>query len=346
VVWLVALSAGWLLRLAWQTAVVAGREVQWALEGRPFSSADGYLMAPLSVTKPVSRKQEAKESKLEQSDDADASAADWSSSLVGIAGQPILEGLSPTERVVLAAKWSEAARAEHASIASFARVTLQLMAAGAPASLLADTQRAAADEVRHARICFALAAAYSSRIVEPSKFPLGTSLELETDLASIAAATAAEGCFEETLSCLALAEAAHRCEDPCVRTALSSLVKDEARHAALAWRTVQWSLSQGGQSVSDAVLLAFRRSGHVVETQSEGDRGSQRAGLEKVGVLDSSTELALRRAALAAVVVPLRDRLLAKQPLELPAAWDEAMSAFGGAGKAAGNVLAAAGKSS
>ena len=36
---------------------------------------------------------------------------------------------------------------QHASIASFARVTLQLMALGAPASLLAETQRAAMDEV-------------------------------------------------------------------------------------------------------------------------------------------------------------------------------------------------------
>ena len=125
-----------------------------------------------------------------------------------------------------------------AQIASFARVTLQLMALGAPASLLADTQRAAADEVcstdlrldiallsisfwlpgcvfllaqvRHARIAFALAAAYSDagRPVEPGAFPLhlgggrrsggssSSTLQLRTRLADVAADTVAEGCVE------------------------------------------------------------------------------------------------------------------------------------------------------
>lgn len=78
-------------------------------------------------------------------------------------------------------------------------------------------------------------------------------MELETELAAIAAGTASEGCVEvlhtrqaqhhpafnlpslvmvvsvrvsqETLSCLVLAEASSRCDDACVRTALTSIVK-------------------------------------------------------------------------------------------------------------------------
>ena len=55
--------------------------------------------------------------------------------------------------------WTTAARAEHASVASFARFTLQLLHLGAPADLVADAQQAALDEVRHARLCFGVASA-------------------------------------------------------------------------------------------------------------------------------------------------------------------------------------------
>jgi hypothetical protein len=73
----------------------------------------------------------------------------WGSRAVpGFASGPRLEGLTSDQRARLAAQWATDGAAEHASIASFARVTLQLMALGAPAGLLADTQRGAADEVR------------------------------------------------------------------------------------------------------------------------------------------------------------------------------------------------------
>lgn len=59
--------------------------------------------------------------------------------------------------------WTTAARAEHASVASFARFTLQLLHLGAPADLVADAQQAGLDEVRHARLCFGVAVAWLVR---------------------------------------------------------------------------------------------------------------------------------------------------------------------------------------
>ena len=48
-----------------------------------------------------------------------------------------------------------------AEIASFARTSLDLLALGAPADLVAETHRAALDEIEHARIAYALASAFS-----------------------------------------------------------------------------------------------------------------------------------------------------------------------------------------
>ena len=102
-------------------------------------------------------------------------------------GQPSDVSSLPTSlRTALEAEWTQMARAEHAAVASFARFTLQLMSIGAPAELLGAAQTAAADECRHAKICFGLAAVYGGRAVEPSCFPVGSSMDLQADLKSVA----------------------------------------------------------------------------------------------------------------------------------------------------------------
>ncbi|MFZ5897429.1 MAG: hypothetical protein ACOY0T_40625 [Myxococcota bacterium] len=69
---------------------------------------------------------------------------------------------SPSElRNALSDEWARAACFEHASIASFNRFSLELLALGAPGDLVERANRAALDEVRHARLCFALASVYA-----------------------------------------------------------------------------------------------------------------------------------------------------------------------------------------
>ena len=55
---------------------------------------------------------------------------------------------------VQARKWLAAALAEHASVASFSKFALELLAVGAPASLLQRAHQAALDEIRHAQLSF------------------------------------------------------------------------------------------------------------------------------------------------------------------------------------------------
>jgi hypothetical protein len=147
--------------------------------------------------------------------------------------------------------WARIALAEHASIASFSKFALELCAFGAPADLVADAHTAALDEVRHAKLAFGLAGR-----VGPGPLPMGA-LALHTDLASFAAATVREGCIAETLSALQMAEAVTQTDHPGERAAIFVIARDEARHSALAWRTVRWALEVGGAPVRDAVVAAL-----------------------------------------------------------------------------------------
>jgi hypothetical protein len=165
--------------------------------------------------------------------------------------------LDPEARRILGDRWARAGLDEHASIASFARFALDLLAVGAPADLLRATQQALGDEVRHAELCFALASAYAGQPVGPGPLSVGGAAHDRVDLAEIAAAAAREGCVGETLAAYEAARARDAATDPAVRAALDELARDEAEHAALAYRFVAWSLRQGDDKVRAAVERAF-----------------------------------------------------------------------------------------
>jgi hypothetical protein len=154
--------------------------------------------------------------------------------------------------------WARDGLFEHASVASFARFAMQLLAVGAPAELLRQTHLAAADEVNHAEMSFALAAAYLCEPVEPAELPFEAPVTIEANLAAIAHETVMEGCIGETVATLQALEALEHTTDPAVRRVLVKTVEDEARHALLAWRFMAWALEVGDAGVHVAVARAFR----------------------------------------------------------------------------------------
>ena len=170
---------------------------------------------------------------------------------------PAIDDLSPAERDALAQAWSEDGLMEHASVASFARFALQLMAIGAPPDLLVDTQQAIRDEVEHARLCFGLASAYAGQPIGPGPLAVDGALAGQTDLVAAVVATVREGCIGETIAAVHAELAAARATDPAVRAVLEQIAEDEARHAELAWRFVAWALAEGGAEVRRAVAEAF-----------------------------------------------------------------------------------------
>jgi hypothetical protein len=155
--------------------------------------------------------------------------------------------------------WLDDACMEHASIASFARFSLQLIALGAPPDLIAEAHRAGLDEIEHARHCFAIASRLLGRPVGPGPLPMAD-VTIETSLAHVAAETVREGCVGETLASLYAREQRDVARDPEIRDALEVIAEDEARHAELAWRFVRWALANGGPEVREAVTRAFEEA--------------------------------------------------------------------------------------
>jgi len=170
---------------------------------------------------------------------------------------PRVDDLEPELRALLAAAWTRDALFEHASVASFGRFALELLAAGAPAELVEEAHRAALDEARHARLCFSLASAYAGETIAPGAFPFEGRVEVVSDLASIAARAVKEGCIGETIAAVVAAEELAAAEDPAVRSVLALIAEEEARHAELAWRTVAWAVRAGGAGVRAAVEEVF-----------------------------------------------------------------------------------------
>lgn len=226
---------------------------------------------------------------------------------------PDLAGLSPDERALLAAAWTRDGLLEHASIASFGRFALELLAVGAPADLVARAHEAALDEVRHARLAFALASAYAGEPLGPGVFPFaGGNLAVSADLADVAARAVREGCIGETLASLVAAEQAARATDPAVREALAAIAEDEARHAELAWRAVAWALRSGDAAVARAVRAAFVEAlaaGASFEVQVGGAGALEAHGRPETAVLRASMARALDE-----VVRPAAEALLGGLP--------------------------------
>lgn len=182
-----------------------------------------------------------------------AARGDWADFLAVDVGK-----LSASERQELARQWLGDAQLEHASIASFARFVLDLLAFGAPPELVAGAQRAMADELAHARACFGLASTYAGAPLGPAPLDL-TGVAPSSSLAESAAAAVREGCINETIAALTAEEQATRAADPCVRQVLERIARDEADHAELAWRFVVWALQTGDAVVAHAVHTELHR---------------------------------------------------------------------------------------
>ena len=211
------------------------------VEGRPLVDAEGrHLQAEVCF---------------------DAPTASWSAPVamdsVGNPQKAVKPSLPPIEESLSAAglndpglidDWTRRSLGEHASIASFAAFTLDLLTNGAPPDLVRDSLLAALDEVDHARVSFEVTSALAgggASIIEPGPIP-SLLRSSGSDMTALALGAAREGCVDETLSALAAAAEAGAYADGAssmapLRERLVRIAFDEARHSSLAWRTVLWS---------------------------------------------------------------------------------------------------------
>ncbi len=231
-------------------------------------------------------------------------------------------------RKLVAARWLEDARMEHASIAAFARAMLELMAMGAPPDLLLGAAEAGADEVEHARLCLGVAAKLDGRAFEPSPLPgLPSRVQgpSEADWIRFARDTFVEGCVGETIATLIATRAARVCEDPLSRSVLERIAADETRHAALAWRTIAWVLEVSGEARVPVELALLELAGVMYEAaQRDGSEGHLPDAdplaeqLAAWGRLDRRAEQLARRDAWVELIAPTLDRVLARPAPSFP----------------------------
>ncbi len=246
--------------------------------GRPLRDAGGFVVAP-SRTR-----------------------TDWSRA-IDLAGR-----WSPETCAHAAAAWAREAAFEHASVAAFARLSLDLMACGAPADLIDEAHVAARDEIRHAQQCYGIASAFGGSAVGPGSLAIGA-VAPATSLEELAVACFRDGCVNETVAALSVAEAARRAGPPELAAAIETIAEDEMRHAELSYRILAWALREGGEP------LRRRLADELARVESEAITAS--AAIEAPPALDETTGLlapataeAVRRRVLRDVVLPCTEALL------------------------------------
>jgi hypothetical protein len=210
--------------------------------------------------------------------------SDWSETPSPIAA-------SPQAHSVAVAYWREVARMEHASVASFGRVALELMRHGAPADLIRRAHEAALDEIHHAQFAFGIVESLTGEANSPGPLPLGSSVAIAERLADVAEAVVREGCIGETLAAM---DAAARLPGAkgVIADALATIVDDESRHAGLAWATLKWLLAVGGEPVRARVDGLFAEMDPMQTALPELPEGGTALGL----IDDATRSRALRDA--------------------------------------------------
>lgn len=228
--------------------------------------------------------------------------------LVGFEDLPLDEAT----RAGGAQAWIEAGLMEHASVASFWQFGLQLLALGAPAELIASTALAAQDEVRHAELCFALAARLG-RAAEPVALPTGGAIA--TGLSEIVRAAIFEGCVGETVAAVTASYQAHLAEDWVIRGVLEEIAEDEARHAELSWQFVRWAIDVHGERARAAAEGAFAELFAAHECVADGEIGTPAVlPLRRLGCATPEEHRRLRDHVLLEVVGPCARAICGRRP--------------------------------
>lgn len=150
---------------------------------------------------------------------------------------PSLDALAPAHRRLLVNLWRSQAATERRVATSFETVRDALAARGDDAGLVAVSDRAIDDEMRHAALCMDIASRYAGRAVSPPP-----SLPHERPTHPGASESLRRALFvlgqcalNETLASAYLDACLEVATHPLPRAALSELLSDEIDHARIGW---------------------------------------------------------------------------------------------------------------
>jgi hypothetical protein len=156
----------------------------------------------------------------------------------GVGRRP--RGLAPSRPAcaedAVGATLAAIAHLEAASVHAFRRLGGELASMRAPQALVRQAERAARDEIRHARITARLARRRGAKpaavVVAPHR-PAPSVVDFAVE-------NAVEGCVREGFGALVATRQASRASDRAIAGAMDRIARDETRHAALAWSIARW----------------------------------------------------------------------------------------------------------
>ncbi|NUP07822.1 MAG: ferritin-like domain-containing protein [Polyangiaceae bacterium] len=219
------------------------------------------------------------------------------------------------DRQAAAEAWKRDALLEHASAAEFSRLSLSLLALGAPAELVRRAHEAALDEIRHAHVAFSIASALGGQSFGPGPLPVAQA-KVDVDFVALAEASLFDGCVGETIASLHAHTAADHCDIPAIRDALRAIAADEASHASLAYAIVQWAFDTAppDQRATIATLVTELRERLVVELEARANQAEEPAETKAAwGQLTDRHASIVWQAGVEDVVLPLLDAVVDAQ---------------------------------
>lgn len=205
-------------------------------------------------------------------------------------------------------EWAAEATEEHASIASFSRLSLQLMARGAPPHLIARVHRAALQEIEHARSAFGIASSLLGYDVGPG--PLAAPTSVPTDRETLIAECVIDGCVGELAATYVARGLARSASEAPIRRHHSKVAREELQHAELAFAILAWLVDDVRresnvalrESIAWLEVLASQleaEAGILTRVSAAPDASRRRAGRPDEHLLRDS-----RRRAVLDVVLP------------------------------------------
>ncbi len=220
----------------------------------------------------------------------------------------------------LAAAWAEDGLYEHASVASFARFMLELLALGAPPALLHAAQAGIHDELHHAELCFALARRFGGTPLGPGPLAIPElALARTGDPVATALALLDEGCINESVAACEAADALEACVDAEVRATLEIIAADERRHATAAWAALRWLLDRYGEVVREPLRRRVAELA-VAPSRPLAARDPLESALAAYGRSNAERRANVQRRVLGELVLPLARAMLSADPSTIAAA--------------------------
>ena len=189
----------------------------------------------------------------------------------------------------LGRRWLEQAEGEHASVASFARNTLQLLTLGSPSELLIASKQAGIDEINHAKISYDIASANTGLKLAPGPLDVQESLK-KLELMSVIRSIIQEGCVGETLAAIEARVRGHGTDDPYIKKSLLQITEEETNHAQLAWDTIDWVVGKNPD------LLSFAEN--VLDDELEHQRVNEQeisSSVEELACVDPNEDMSLQK---------------------------------------------------